>query len=142
MLMIVSIKFLPLLIIKLIIVKVFSNFDNLLNMHQLKLFDYRKDYLFEKNNEIAHYYDILSENENSISYSEHIDPKEKFSICGMDYEEYVDIKKSDQKQLNYDKIYNFLINLDKDKRLEGYKNLLRSMNIKYESDLFTWNSDY
>ena len=52
------------------------------------------------------------------------------------------IKKSDQKQLNYDKIYNFLINLDKDKRLEGYKNLLRSMNIKYESDLFTWNSDY
>ena len=50
-------------------------------MHQLKLFDYRKDYLFEKNNEIAHYYDILSENENSISYSEHIDPKEKFSIC-------------------------------------------------------------
>ena len=60
----------------------------------------------------------------------------------MDYEEYVDIKKSDQKQLNYDKIYNFLINLDKDKRLEGYKNLLRSMNIKYESDLFTWNSDY
>ena len=130
------------MIIKLIIVKVFSNFDNLLNMHQLKLFDYRKDYLFEKNNEIAHYYDILSENENSIIYSEHIDPKEKFSICGMDYEEYVDIKKSDQKQLNYDKIYNFLINLDKDKRLEGYKNLLRSMNIKYESDLFTWNSDY
>ena len=115
------------MIIKLIIVKVFSNFDNLLNMHQLKLFDYRKDYLFEKNNEIAHYYDILSENENSISYSEHIDPKEKFSICGMYYEEYVDIKKSDQKQLNYDKIYNFLINLDKDKRLEGYKNLLRSI---------------
>ena len=130
------------MIIKLIFVKVISNFDNLLNMHQLKLFDYRKDYLFEKNNEIAHYYDILSENENSISYSEHIDPKKKFSICGMDYEEYVDIKKSDQKQLNYDKIYNFLINLDKDKRLEGYKNLLRSMNIKYESDLFTWNSDY
>ena len=38
-------------------------------MQQLTLFDYRKDYLFEKNNEIAHYYDILSENENTISYS-------------------------------------------------------------------------
>ena len=111
-------------------------------MQQLTLFDYRKNYLFEKNNEIAHYYDILSENENTISYSEHIDPKEKFSICGMDYEEYVDIKKSDLKGLNYDKIYNFLINFDKEKRLERYKDLLKFMNIKHEADLFTWNSDY
>ena len=111
-------------------------------MHQLTLFDYRKDYLFEKNNEIAHYYDVLSENENTISYSEHIDPKEKFSICGMDYEEYVDIKKSELKGLNYDKIYNFLNNLSKDQRLNGYKDLLKLMNIKYQADLFTWNSNY
>ena len=111
-------------------------------MQQLTLFDYRKDYLFEKNNEIAHYYDILSENENTIIYSEHIDPKEKFSICGMDYEEYVDIKKSDLKELNYDKIYNFLINFNKEKRLERYKDLLKFMNIKHEADLFTWNSNY
>ena len=111
-------------------------------MQQLTLFDYRKDYLFEKNNEIAYYYDILSENENTISYSEHIDPKEKFSIFGIDYEEYVDIKKSDLKELNYDKIYNFLINFNKEKRLERYKDLLKFMNIKYEADLFTWNSNY
>ena len=61
---------------------------------QLELFDYRKDYLFNTKNQIAHYYDILKETEDSISYSEHIDPKKNFSICGMDYEEYVDIKKN------------------------------------------------
>ena len=44
-------------------------------MQQLELFDYRKDYIFDKENQIAHYYDILSETRDTISYSEHIDPK-------------------------------------------------------------------
>ena len=47
-------------------------------MQQLELFDYRKDYLFERDNEVAHYYDILKENKDTISYSEHIDPKKNF----------------------------------------------------------------
>ena len=47
-------------------------------MQQLELFYYRKDYLFERDNEVAHYYDILKENEDTISYSEHIDPKKNF----------------------------------------------------------------
>tara|TARA_B100000161_G_C33490111_1_gene386619 strand:+ start:613 stop:945 length:333 start_codon:yes stop_codon:yes gene_type:complete len=110
-------------------------------MEQLELFDYRKDYLFENNNEIAHYYDILSETKDTISYSEHIDPKKKFSICGMDYEEYVDIKKSELKGLNYDKIYNFLIKFDKKYRMERFKKLLKFNYIKFEADLFTWCSD-
>ena len=59
---------------------------------QLELFDYRKDYLFESDNQIAHYYDVLSETHDSISYSEHIDPKKGYAICGMEYEEYVDVK--------------------------------------------------
>ena len=42
----------------------------------------------------------------------------------------------------FDKIYNFLINFDKEKRLERYKDLLKFMNIKHEADLFTWNNDY
>ena len=62
-------------------------------MQQLDLFDYRKDYIFDRENQIAHYYDILSETRDMISYSEHIDPKKGFSVCGMDYEEYVDVKK-------------------------------------------------
>ena len=110
-------------------------------MQQLELFDYRKDYLFERDNEVAHYYDILKENKDTISYSEHIDPKKKFSICGLDYEEYVDIKKSDLKGLNYDKIYNFLTKFDKKQRLERYKQLLKFNDIKFEADVFTWCSD-
>ena len=110
-------------------------------MQQLELFDYRKDYLFETDNEVAHYYDILKENEDTISYSEHIDPKKKFSICGLDYEEYVDIKKSDLKGLNYDKIYNFLTKFDKEHRLEKYKQLLKFNKIKFDADVFTWCSD-
>ena len=110
-------------------------------MQQLELFDYRKDYLFERHNEVAYYYDILKENEDTISYSEHIDPKKKFSICGLDYEEYVDIKKSDLKGLNYDKIYNFLTKFDKEYRLERYKQLLKFNKIKFDADIFTWCSD-
>ena len=110
-------------------------------MQQLQLFDHRKDYLFKKDNEVAHYYDILKENENTISYTEHIDPKKKFSIYGLDYEEYVDIKKSDLKGLNYDKIYNFLTKFDKEHRLERYKQLLKFNDIKFEADVFTWCSD-
>jgi hypothetical protein len=60
----------------------------------------------------------------------------------MDYEEYIDIKKSDLKGLNYDKIYNFLIKFDKQYRLERYKQLLKFNNIKFEADVFTWCSDY
>ena len=48
-------------------------------MQQLELFNYRKDYLFETENQIAHYYDILKETENEISYAEHINPKKGFA---------------------------------------------------------------
>ena len=43
-------------------------------MLQLELFDYRRDVLFESENQIAHYYDVLKESEDSISYAEHINP--------------------------------------------------------------------
>ena len=110
-------------------------------MQQLELFDYRKDYLFERDNEVAYYYDILKENEDTISYSEHIDPKKKFSICGMDYEEYVDIKKKDLKGLDNDKILNFLSEFNKEHRLERYNQLLKFNDVKFEADVFTWCSD-
>ena len=56
---------------------------------QLELFDYRKDYLFDNKNQIAHWYDILKETEDTISYAEHIDPNKGYAIAGMEYEEYV-----------------------------------------------------
>ena len=46
-------------------------------MQQQKLFDFRRDILFERENQIARFYDVLSETEDTISYAEHIDPKKK-----------------------------------------------------------------
>ena len=108
---------------------------------QLTLFDYRRDYLFESENQIAHWYDILSETEDSISYAEHIDPKKGYAICGMEYEEYVDIKKNRLGGLSYDQILNYLKNAKKEDRMEKYKSLLKFRNIPFESDLFTWNNN-
>ena len=108
---------------------------------QLELFDYRKDYLFETENQVAHWYDILSETEDKISYAEHIDPKKGYAICGIEYEEYVDIKKSELKDLTYDQILNYLKHFKKEERLEKYKALLKFRNIPFEADLWTWNND-
>ena len=44
-------------------------------MQQLELFDFRRDILFERDNQIARFYDVLSETKDEISYAEHIDPK-------------------------------------------------------------------
>ena len=77
-------------------------------MQQLQLFDYRTDYLFESENQIASYYDVLNETKNEIKYSEHIDPKKGYAICGMEYEEYVDVKKDKLNGLTYDDILVFL----------------------------------
>ena len=79
---------------------------------QLELFDYRRDRLFDSENQIAHYYDVLCETHDSISYSEHIDPKKGYAICGMEYEEYVDVKKNHLKgpfQVVFFYIYIFFI---------------------------------
>tara|TARA_B110000444_G_scaffold12051_1_gene10359 strand:+ start:258 stop:584 length:327 start_codon:yes stop_codon:yes gene_type:complete len=107
---------------------------------QLELFDYRRDCLFETENQIAHYYDILKETNDSISYSEHIDPKKGFAICDMDYEEYVDFKKDKLGELTYDQILSYLKNTKKESRLEKYKALLKFRNIPFDADLFTWSS--
>ena len=50
-------------------------------MQQLELFEYRRDCLFDSKNQIAHYYDILKETEDTISYAEHIDPKKGYAIA-------------------------------------------------------------
>ena len=110
-------------------------------MEQLELFDYRRDYIFDSENQVAHWYDILKETEDSISYSEHIDPKKGFAICGMEYEEYVDVKKDKLNGLSYDDILIFLKNSKKEERLDRYKKLLRFRKIDFDADLFTWSND-
>ena len=76
------------------------------NMQQLELFDYRKDYLFNKKNQIAHFYDILKETEDTISYAEHIDPNKGFAIAQMEYEVYW--RKDKLGNLTYDQILIYL----------------------------------
>ena len=108
---------------------------------QLELFDYRRDQLFNSENQIAHYFDILSETHDSINYSEHIEPKKGYAVCGMEYEEYVDVKKDRLRGLTYDQILNYLKDTNKESRLEKYKTLLKFRNIPFEADLFTWNNE-
>lgn len=108
-------------------------------MQQLELFEYRRDCLFDTKNQIAHYFDILKETKDSISYAEHIEPNSGFAIAGMSYEDYIDIKKKDLVGLTYDQILNYLSSFKKDERLEKYKKLLKFRNIPFEADLFTWN---
>ena len=110
-------------------------------MQQLELFDYRKDFLFDRRNQIAHFYDILSETKDTISYAEHIDPNKGFAVAQMEYEEYVDIKKEKLGVLTYDEILNYLKSSKKEKRLEKLKALLEFKNIPFEADLFTWHND-
>mgnify|MGYP001279035752 CR=1 FL=1 len=108
---------------------------------QLELFDYRNDCLFETKNKIAHYYDILKETNDSISYAEHIDPYKGYAIAGMEYEEYVDVKKDRLKGLTYDLILTYLKDAKKEERLEKYKTLLKFRKIPFEADLFTWHNN-
>ena len=110
-------------------------------MQQLELFEYRRNCLFDSKNQIAHYFDILKETKDTISYAEHIDPKKGYSIAGMEYEEYVDVKKDNLNGLTYDDILVFLKNSKKEERLERYKKLLKFRNIDFNADLFTWNND-
>mgnify|MGYP001473859557 FL=1 len=107
---------------------------------QLELFDYKKDYLFESENQIARYFDILKETHDSITYAEHIVPHKGKSICGMEYEEYIDVKKNKLRGLTYDQILKYLKGAKKEERLEKYKKLLRFRNIPFEADLFTWHN--
>lgn len=110
-------------------------------MQQLELFDYRRDLLFESENQIAQYFDILKETENDISYAEHINPKKGFAIADMEYEEYIDIKKDKLDGLTYDQILTYLKDSKKEDRLDKYKALLRFRNIPFKAELFTWNND-
>ena len=108
---------------------------------QLELFDYRRDSLFESENRITHYFDILKETEDDIIYAEHINPKKGFAIAGMEYEEYIDFKKNMLSGLTYDQILTFLKDAKKEDRLDKYKALLKFRNIPFEANLFTWNND-
>ena len=59
----------------------------------------------------------------------------------MEYEDYIDVKKTNLNGLTYDEILIFLKNSKKEERLERYKKLLKFRNIEFDADLFTWNNN-
>ena len=110
-------------------------------MQQLEMFDYRRDYLFDNKNQVARWYDILKETDDTISYAEHIDPNKGYAIAGMEYEEYVDVKKESLRGLTYDQILTYLKSTKKEDRLKKYKALLKFKDIPFKADLFTWHNE-
>ena len=112
-------------------------------MKQLNLSSERRsDFIRDFENQIARYTDTLSETSDEIRYAEHIVPhKGKEIIPGMDYEDYVDIKKKNLKGLTYDQVLLFLKNTKPEERIEKFKSFLDSKNIAFEADLFTWHNE-
>ena len=72
----------------------------------------RRDVIDQLENQIATYSDILYEKPDEISYAEYLSPKKDMPHYGIEWEDYVDIKKSDMKNLTYDQLLLFLKNID------------------------------
>ena len=113
-------------------------------MKQLKPKDGdKRDVIDQIENQIATYSDILYEKPEEISYAEYLSPKKDMLNYGTEWEEYVDIKKSDMKNLTYDQLLLFLKNIDAKKnggRLDLLKTFLRDRGIPFKSGLWDWRN--
>ena len=113
-------------------------------MKQLKSQDRdRSDVIYKFENQIATYTDILGEKLDEVVYAEHISPKKGMPDYGTDWEEFVDIKKSDMKSLTYDQLLLFLKNIDRKKnggRLDLLKTFLKSIDIPFKDGLWDWRN--
>ncbi len=108
-------------------------------MKQLKTQDRdRRDVICQSENQVATYSDILCERLDEIVYAEHLSPKKGMPDYGTDWEEFVDIKKSDMKSLTYDQLLLFLKNIDAKKnggRLDLLKTFLNDIDIPFTDGL-------
>ena len=113
-------------------------------MKQLKPQDGdRRDVIDQLENQIAAYSDILYEKPDEISYAEYLSPKKDMPHYGTEWEDYVDIKKSDMKSLTYDQLLLFLKNIDAKKnggRLDKLKTFLRDRGILFKDGLWDWQT--
>ena len=85
----------------------------------------------------------IDERSDEIFYSEWLSPKKGLPHYGMDWEDYVDIKKSDMKSLTYDQLLLFLKNIDAKKnggRLNKLKTFLRGRGIPFKDGLWDWQT--
>ena len=113
-------------------------------MKQLKPEDGgRRDVIGKLENQIATYSDILYEKPDEISYAEYLSPKKDMPHYGTEWEDYVDIKKSDMKQLTYDQLLLFLKTIDAKKsggRLNLLKGFLKGKDIPFKDGLWDWQT--
>ena len=110
-------------------------------MKQLNTWEPRRsDVIHDFKNQLAWYYDVLYEKHDLIQYSENVTPHKGKAICGMEYEDYIEIKKKDLNGLTYDQILLFLKNTKPEDKIDNFKKFLKSKNIPYEADLWTWNN--
>ena len=113
-------------------------------MKQLKPQDRdRSDVIYQSENQVATYSNILCEKLDEIVYAEHLSPKKGMPDYGTDWEEFVDIKKSDMKSLTYDQLLLFLKNIDPKKnggRLDLLKTFLRGGDIPFKDGLWDWRN--
>ena len=113
-------------------------------MKQLKTQDRdRRDVIYQSENQVATYSDILCEKLDEIVYAEHLSPKKGLPHYGTDWEDYVDIKKADMKSLTYDQLLLFLKNIDAKKnggRLDLLKTFLRGRDIPFKDGLWDWRN--
>ena len=113
-------------------------------MKQLKPQDGdRRDVIDQLENQIATYSDILYEKSDEISYAEYLSPKKGMLNHGTEWEDYVDIKKSDMKNLTYDQLLLFLKNIDAKKnggRLNLLKSFLIGRGIPFKNGLWDWQT--
>ena len=103
----------------------------------------RRDVIDQLENQIATYSDILYEKPDEISYAEYLSPKKDMPHYGTEWEDYVDIKKSDMKSLTYDQLLLFLKNIDAKKnggRLDPLKTFLRGRCVPFKSGLWDWQN--
>ena len=103
----------------------------------------RRDVIGQLENQIATYSDVLYEKPDEISYAEYLSPKKDAPHYGTEWEEYVDIKKSDMKQLTYDQLLLFLKTIDAKKsggRLNLLKGFLMGRGIPFKDGLWDWQT--
>ena len=103
----------------------------------------RRDVIDQLENQIATYSDILYEKPDEISYAEYLSPKKDMPHYETEWEDYVDIKKSDMKNLTYDQLLLFLKNIDAKKnggRLNLLKSFLIGRGIPFKNGLWDWQT--
>jgi hypothetical protein len=103
----------------------------------------RSDVIYQSENQIATFSDILCEKLDEIVYAEYLSPKKGMPDYGANWEEFVDIKKADMKSLTYDQLLLFLKNIVPKKnggRLDLLENFLRGRDIPFKAGLWDWRN--